>query len=204
MKDFGLYVIITNPTLSYGEIAEICVRQQIGMLQLREKNLSDKQLLEAARLIKSITKGSKTKFVMNDRADIAVLSDADFLHLGQDDLSLAEARRIVGPDMGIGLSTHSIDQAKKAIAQQPDYIGFGPVYKTTTKKIADPTVGVELLSDIIHQSPVPVVAIGGIFPENIDTILRAGARNFSLVRYLMETTQTEQRIMQVKELFHSL
>lgn len=204
MQNFGLYVIITNPTLSYAQIAEICVRQEVGMLQLREKHLNDKQLLEAASLIKSITKGSKTKFVVNDRADIAALSDADFLHLGQDDLSLAEARKIVGMDMGIGLSTHSIEQAELAIAQKPDYIGFGPVYKTTTKKIADPTVGVGLLSEIVQKSPVPVVAIGGIFPENINTIIKAGARNLSLVRYLMETDQTEQRIKQIQEMFGAI
>lgn len=204
MQNFGLYVIITNPTLSYAQIAEICVRQEVGMLQLREKHLNDKQLLESASLIKSITKGSKTKFVVNDRADIAALSDADFLHLGQDDLSLAEARKIVGADIGIGLSTHSIAQAEMAIAQKPDYIGFGPVYKTTTKKIADPTVGVGLLSEIVQKSPVPVVAIGGIFPENIDTIIKAGARNLSLVRYLMETDQTELRIKQIQEMFGAI
>lgn len=200
MQDFGLYVIITKPTLSYAQIAEICVRQEVKMLQLREKFLSDKQLLEVAKLIKSITKGSSTKFVVNDRADIAALSQADYLHLGQDDLSLSDAREIVGPGIGIGLSTHSIEQATIAIAQRPDYIGFGPVYKTTTKQIADPTVGVELLAQIVAQSEVPVVAIGGIFPENIDTIIQAGARNISLVRYLMETTQTEDRIKKVKEI----
>lgn len=203
MQDFGLYVIITNPTLSYAQIAEICVKQGIKMLQLRQKNLPDKELLQTARLIKSITKGSQTKFVVNDRPDIASLSEADFLHLGQDDLSLTEARKIVGPNIGIGLSTHSIEQARAAIAQNPDYIGFGPVYKTTTKQIADPTVGTELLKQIVKTAPIPVVAIGGIFPENINTIIQTGAQNLSLVRYLMETEKTQERIQEIQRLMQS-
>lgn len=194
MKDFGLYVIITNPTLPYSQIAEICVRQNIGMLQLRQKELPDRELLAVAKLLKSITKGSQTKLVINDRPDIALLSDADALHLGQDDIHILEARKIVGQDFPIGLSTHSFEQAQAALAHNPAYIGFGPVYHTTTKKIADPTVGCQLLSQVVQMSQVPVVAIGGIFPENIDTIIDAGAKNLSLVRYLMETTHTEERI----------
>jgi len=199
MNDFGLYVILTNPVLSYEKIAEICVQRGIGMLQLREKHLIDKQLLDAARRIKSVTKGSPTLFVVNDRADIAALSDADVLHLGQDDLPMAEARRIVGENMKIGLSTHSLRQAREALALKPDYIGFGPVYPTTTKAIADPTVGTGLLKEVVDFSDVPVVAIGGIFPANIREVIQAGAKNLSLVRYLMETDQTEKRIIELQE-----
>ncbi len=195
-RDFGLYVIATKPTLSYGKVAEICVKHNIRYLQLREKHLSDKQLLRAAEEIKSVTKGSDTLFVMNDRADLALLSEADVLHLGQDDISIADARKIAG-DMPIGLSTHSLEQARIALAENPSYIGFGPVYKTTTKEIPDPTVGTELLSTVLEFSSVPVVAIGGIFPENIKNVIKAGARNLCLVRYLM-CDQMEERIIELK------
>lgn len=195
MKDFGLYVIATTPPISYGKLAEICVRQGIKFLQLREKNLSDKELLRAAAEIKSVTNGSDTMFVMNDRADLAYLSGADCLHLGQDDISVEDARKIVG-EMPIGLSTHSLEQVSQAMENNPLYIGFGPVYPTTTKANPDPTVGIKLLSEAIKISKVPVIAIGGIFPENINTIIEAGAKNLSLVRHLM-SDEAESRIIEI-------
>lgn len=199
MDNFGLYVIATRPTLSYGRVAEICVENDIRFLQLREKHLSDRELLSAAREIKSVTRGSNTLFVMNDRADLALLSEADVLHLGQDDLPIEKARLIVG-DMPIGLSTHSLSQAVEALTKSPMYIGFGPVYPTTTKANPDPTVGAELLGEIVKLSNVPVVAIGGIFPENITDVLAVGAKNVSLVRHLM-CDEMECRIKNLKKLF---
>lgn len=198
MDKLGLYVIITKPCLKYTQIAEICVRQGVSMLQLREKdNIDDRKLLQIARDIKSITKGSSTKFVINDRIDIAALCDADILHLGQGDISIEDARRIVG-DMPIGLSTHSLEEAKIAITKNPLYIGCGPVYPTPTKASPDPAVGLDLLKKVVEISTVPVVAIGGVFPENLDLIKATGAQSWSMVRYLMETTNLEQRIIECR------
>jgi thiamine-phosphate pyrophosphorylase len=194
MRDFGLYVIITDPVLSYRRVAEICVECGVRMLQLREKHLDDKAILAAAAEILDVTRGTDTMFVMNDRADLAALAGADAVHLGQGDISLSDARRIVGPDMTIGLSTHSIEQARKAIADGADYIGFGPVWATPTKAIPDPAVGVAQLAEVVKFSPVPVVAIGGIFPENLPDVLAAGARNVCLVRHLMESDALDERI----------
>ncbi len=195
MKDFGPYVIITDPVLPYRRIAEICVERGVRMLQLREKHLDDRAILAAAAEILEVTRGTETLFVMNDRADLACLAGADVLHLGQGDISLEDARRIVGPEMFIGLSTHTLEQARKAIAEGADYIGFGPVWATPTKDVPDEVVGVELLRQVVGFSPVPVVAIGGIFPENLGEVLDAGARSFSLVRYLMSTPDLDERIM---------
>lgn len=196
MNNFGLYVIATRPTLSYERVAEICVKRGIRFLQLREKHLSDKELLDAAKRIKSVTNGTDTMFVVNDRPDIAYLSGADVLHLGQDDIPIEEARKIVG-NMHIGLSTHSIEQAREALDKNPLYIGFGPVYPTTTKANPDPTVGTKLLSDVVNFATCPVVAIGGIFPENIESVIDAGAKNISLVRYLM-TDDIDIRIKEIQ------
>ncbi len=204
MKDFGLYVIITKPRLSYEQIAEICVRRGVRMLQLREKYLSDRQLLEATKRIRSVTAGTDTCFVINDRPDIAVLADADALHIGQSDLSWDDARRIVGKDMPIGISTHSIEQAREALALSPAYIGFGPIYPTTTKAVPDPTVGTKQLSEVLRLSTVPVVAIGGIFPYNIGEITAAGARNICMVRHLMDTEHTEKRISEIQTMLCSV
>lgn len=197
MKDFGVYVIITDPPLPYAEIARICVARGVRMLQLREKNLDDRAILAAAAEITAVTRGTDTLFVMNDRADLALLAGADVVHLGQGDISLSDARRIVGPDMIIGLSTHTLDQARSAIAQGADYIGFGPVWATPTKDVPDEVVGLDLLRQVVELSPVPVVAIGGIFPENLPQVFAAGARTFSMVRHLMHP-DIDSRIQQLQ------
>lgn len=201
MIDFGIYIIITKPQLPYTTIAEKCVINGIKMLQLREKHLSDKELIRIGRDIKSITTGSETKFVVNDRPDIAVLCDADYLHLGQDDISMKDARRIVG-NMKIGLSTHSIAQATEALAKNPDYIGFGPIFPTNAKAIPDKPVGTTLLKQVLEISKVPVVAIGGIFPENIEEVINAGAKNVALVRHFMQTNEFDARVSEINKLLN--
>lgn len=200
MSDFGLYVIATRPALSYGDVARICVSRGVRYLQLREKDIADRDILAAAKEITDITKGTGTLFVVNDRADLALLAGADVLHLGQGDISVADARKIVGCDIGIGLSTHSIAQARQALALKPAYIGFGPVYPTTTKKNPDPTVGVELLAQVVALSDVPVVAIGGIFPSNIAEVLAAGAKNICMVRHLMCDDDLESKIEELQNI----
>ena len=199
MQDFGLYIIITKPELSYEEIAKICVRQNIRMIQLREKYLTDREIIEAGKRIKSITAGTNTLLVINDRVDLALAAGADVLHLGQDDLPIEEARKIAGDRLKIGLSTHSIEQVREALTHKPDYIGFGPVYPTNAKARPDAPVGVGMLKEVLSFADVPVVAIGGIFPENLDDVVAAGAKNVALVRHFMQTTETEQRIVEIKK-----
>ncbi len=199
MDNFGLYIIITKPVLPYEVIAEKCVANGVKMLQLREKHLGDRQLLKIAKQIRSITKGAETAFVINDRPDIAAICDADYLHLGQDDITIEDARKIVG-DMKIGLSTHSIQQAKEALAKKPDYIGFGPVYPTNAKANPDEPVGTENLKKVVGFAGVPVVAIGGIFRENIQNVIDAGAKNIAMVRYFMQTNDFDNRINEINKL----
>lgn len=200
MEDFGTYVIITKPQLPYTTIAKKCVQHGVKMLQLREKHLSDKELIKIGREIHRITKGTETNFVMNDRPDLALICNADVLHLGQDDIDIDDARKIVG-DMKIGLSTHSIEEAKEALKKKPDYIGFGPIYKTNAKAIPDKPVGVKLLKEVLSFADVPVVAIGGIFPENIDDVLKAGAKNIAMVRHFMQTDNLDERIQDLNAKF---
>jgi len=170
---------------------------------LREKNMPDRKLLSIAKNIKSIVKGSKTNFVINDRPDISVLCDADFLHLGQEDLAIEEARKIVHQNMHIGLSTHSILQAKKSLTKNPDYIGFGPVFPTPTKAKSDAAVGTNKLLKVLQFVNIPVVAIGGIFPENIKQVMKSGAKNFAMVRYFMETKDLDKRIKKIKSIINN-
>lgn len=201
MENIGTYIIITRPHLAYATIAKKCVSLGVKMLQLREKHLSDKELIKIGKEIRNITKGTTTNFVINDRPDIAVICEADYLHLGQDDISIEEARKIVG-NMKIGLSTHSIEQAMLALKYNPDYIGFGPIFPTNAKAIPDKPVGTEQLKQVLSFSKVPVVAIGGIFPENIKEVINAGAKNIAMVRYFMQTDDFDERVKKLNDLLY--
>ena len=197
--DFGLYIIITKPVLAHTRIAEICVRQKIKYLQLREKSLNDKELLQIARDLKSITKDSQTMFIVNDRVDICILSDADGLHLGQDDISICDVKKLLHKKIILGVSTHNLQQFKEAQNLDLDYIGFGPIYKTPTKLNPDPVVGTDMLNNILPTSKIPVVAIGGIDEDNISEVLNAGAKNLCMVRALMNTSDFENKIIRIRE-----
>lgn len=202
MKNFGIYAIITKPLLPYEDLAEVFVEQQINFVQLREKHLTDRELLKIAKKLREIFRGTNTRFIINDRIDIALLCDADGVHLGQEDVPYADARKLLGPNKIIGLSTHNLEQLKEALTLQPNYAGFGPIYATTTKENPDPVVGPLMLKEALTISNIPLVAIGGIFPENIDEVLCAGAKNLCLVRYFMQAdskTQLIKRIQFVKQ-----
>ncbi|MCX7987050.1 MAG: thiamine phosphate synthase [Bacteroidales bacterium] len=203
MEEIGIYVIITNPVLSYEKIAEVCVKKQIRMLQLREKSKTDKELIKIAKTLRKITQGTKTQLVINDRPDIAAICGADFVHLGQDDIEISDVRNRF-PDLKIGLSTHSLAQAKDALAHNPDYIAFGPIYSTNAKVKPDPPVGTKLLNEVIQMSHIPVVAIGGLYPENIEEVILAGATNFAFIRYLMNDTDLEVKIDNLQNIIKAL
>lgn len=200
--DFGLYVILTQPELKHTEIAEICVKRGIRYLQLREKNLDDRDLLQMAKDLSSICRHSETRFIINDRVDIALLSGADGVHLGQEDISKKDAELLLGSNKIIGLSTHNVSQALNALKEMPDYIGFGPLYPTPTKLKADPVTGLEPLKAVLESSriyQIPVVAIGGIDLSNIHDVLDSGANNLALVRYLMNTHHFSERLDLITE-----
>ncbi len=143
------------------------------MLQLRDKRGDDRDALALARAMVALCRQANVPFVMNDRIDLALLCEADGVHLGQDDLPVAEARRIF--DGPIGLSTHDLTQVRAAQALGADLIGFGPVFETVTKTNPDPTVGVDGLREAVEASPLPVVAIGGVDLERCALVQSAGA-----------------------------
>lgn len=154
-----------------------------AMVQLRAKRLDDVAFLEIAKRVRSACAHAKVPFVVNDRADIARLVGADGLHLGQDDLCIEDARRVVG-DMQIGVSTHTLEQASSADAEGADLIAFGPIFETQTKENPDPIVGLRTLETVCQAVSRPVVAIGGITPENAGETLQAGARYVAVISAL--------------------
>ena len=149
------------------------VDAEIDFIQLRDKTLSDRQLIAAGRVIAELTRDTETGFIMNDRADIAVACGADGVHVGQEELSVADARRIVGPDKWIGVSTHSLEQAQAAVLAGADYIGVGPVFASQTKSFSQHK-GTELVQQVCSEVSLPAFAIGGIDLDNANQIAVAG------------------------------
>ena len=149
------------------------VETGVQVIQLRDKQLDDRRLLERARLLRGLTSRSNTLFIMNDRPDLAVLSRADGVHVGQGELMVKDARTIVGPDALIGVSTHTIEQARQAVLDGANYLGVGPVFPSGTKHF-DEFPGVEVLRAVANEIRLPAFAIGGITRENLPEVLAAG------------------------------
>lgn len=166
------------------EFLESALRGGVDIVQLRCKAADDRTLLAAARRFKAVCARRGALFIVNDRPDVAVAADADGVHVGQDDMAVDGARAVVGPDRLVGLSTHSpaqVDAAPDAV----DYIGVGPVQETPTKP-GRPAVGLELVRYAASATSKPFFAIGGISPENIDAVRRAGATRVAVVRALTD------------------
>lgn len=151
----------------------------VDVIQLREKRLPDRQLLEIARAIRRWTRESGTLFIVNDRPDLARLSEADGVHLGQDDLPARQARRLLGPEAIIGVSTHSPEQLAAAVADGADYIGVGPVFHSATKHFDD-FAGLTFVQYAAEHARLPWFAIGGINVSNVAQVVAAGARRIAV------------------------
>jgi thiamine-phosphate pyrophosphorylase len=194
-KTFGAYVITSG---DHVEIAERACSAGARILQYREKHASRREMVKTAREIREITKKYGTLFIVNDFIDIALIVNADGVHLGQDDIPIAEARKIVPAGFLIGRSTHSLEQAIEAEKQGADYIGSGPVFATPTKEDYIP-IGVGTVKQVIQTVRIPVVAIGGLNLDNISELQRVGVKNFAMVRAFQKNTEeVVRKINQIK------
>jgi len=159
--------------LSFEDMALRALEAGIGWIQYRDKESSRRLIYEESVTLRKITRDFKAVLIINDHTDIAYAVDADGVHLGQDDLPLNEARKIMKQKI-IGISTHSMEQAKEAEKMGADYIGFGPVFHTSTKDAGNPK-GLDMLREIRREIRIPVIAIGGITPDNVRAVLAEGA-----------------------------
>lgn len=160
--------------LTSKEMSSLVLRAGIRWIQYREKNKPRRDIYNEAALLRKLTAEFKASFIVNDHADIALAVNADGVHLGQEDLPLKEARKILGKTKIIGISTHSIEQAIEAEAGGADYVGFGPVFHTKTKDAGKPK-GIQMLKEVKKHVKIPVIAIGGITSGNLQSVLDSGA-----------------------------
>jgi thiamine-phosphate pyrophosphorylase len=177
MKDFRLYAITGeqfHPGRDLITVMEEAILGGVDIIQLRDKKSSKREVLKKAAALRELTLKHNVTFIVNDHMDVALAVGADGIHLGQDDLPLSEARKIVG-DMIIGISTHSIEEARLAEQEGADYIGVGPVFATKSKEdVVDP-VTTSYVRQVAGEIRIPFVAIGGIKLHNVDEVLEAGA-----------------------------
>ena len=197
--------LVTDQSLSKGRtttsVVESALKGGVDVVQLREYAMSDWEMLKVAREVRLLTKHHNAIFIINNRPDIAKITGADGVHLGQDDLPVEEARKILGPGKIVGVSTHEMDQAHKALVDGADYIGVGPVYPTHTKKNVVPPVTLEYVRQVSawKQAP-PFFAIGGIKPHNAPSVLEAGARRLAAVSAIVGAENIQKACAEFKEI----
>ena len=201
---FGFYAILTDPIRGYGYVANVLAELSVPFVQLREKKKSEFEVLKIAEKLGKIFEATDTKFIINDYVNIVPDCGADGVHLGQNDMSFEEARDILGADKIIGLSTHNPNQTESANHLSPDYIGVGPVYKTPTKDIPDPVLGIDTMAEMVGISNQPAVCIGGISFDRLPDVINGGAKNFSMVRPVCSSEDPRREIKKILEIYNSI
>jgi thiamine-phosphate pyrophosphorylase len=177
LADARLYVLIDGRETidAFTDLVGSLIEAGVDVLQLRDKRLADRELLIRAQRLRELTVGTGTLFVMNDRPDLALLARADGVHVGQEELSVGACRTIVGPQMLVGVSTHSLEQARQAVLDGANYVGVGPTFASRTKQFEESGLrGLSLLREVNAEVRVPAFAIGGIDPSNLDDVLATG------------------------------
>jgi len=176
------------------EAALAIIEAGAGIIQLRGKNIPSRDILKLGRVIKQIADKNNVLFIINDRVDIAILANASGVHLGQDDIPIREARKILGKDKIIGISTHNIKEAVCACKNGADYISFGPIFATKTKKDAQEPKGIEALQNVRRNADIPIVAIGGITLENAADVYNAGADSIAVISDILKSNDIRERV----------
>ena len=165
-----------------------------SLFQYRNKTASMKEAYVEALALRQAAAKAGVLFIVNDRCDLAVAVDADGVHLGQGDLPLDLARKVMGPDKLIGISTHNPDQVREASVGKPDYLGFGPIFKPGSKQDHDPVVGLEGLRVMRRLTSLPVFAIGGIQIDQVGEVMNAGADGVAVISAILKATDIREAV----------
>jgi len=195
LRNSKLYLILDAQVSGYDQLFEVArkaMRFGVDVMQLRDKQGKACDMLEFAKRILAVTQ-HKIPFIVNDRVDVALMAGADGVHLGQDDLPIAQARNVLGEDAIIGRSCQTLEHALIAQDEKADYIGFGSVFKTLTKPEREP-MDLTLLAKIFQEINIPVFAIGGINANNVAALRSIGADRIAVCRDICQSNNIEQTI----------
>jgi thiamine-phosphate pyrophosphorylase len=205
MKHIGRLHVLTDTVLqsrfSHIELAKLAIKGGADTIQFRQKTGSTREVIETAQELKRMCDDAGVTFIVNDRLDVAIASEADGVHLGQDDFPIPKARKLLRNSRIIGGSAATLEEAQKCLDQGVDYIGFGPVYPTTSKDDAGPVSGIDFLKQVIEAIPLPIIAIGGISSENTPEVMEAGAKGIAVISAVCCQENPEQA---TRELFLAL
>ncbi len=185
MKKIGRFHVLTDTQLqdrfSHRELVELAITGGADTIQFRQKTGNTREMILAAREMQSLCRKAGVPFIVNDRLDVALAAQADGVHLGQDDFPIPLARKILGEAVIIGGSASTLEEARKCFGEGADYIGFGPVFPTTSKEDAGPVSGLILLEQAVKEIPLPIIAIGGIGLHNAHQVMEAGAYGIAVI-----------------------
>lgn len=201
LKKPGLYLVTDRDILKAKDLLYILSRSLdagLDMVQLRDKEASDRELLEIGKGIKALLKGRQVLFIINDKVDIALALDADGVHLGHEDMPIEIARRILGRKKIIGLSANSLKEAKDIAKKDADYIAIGPIFHTPVKPSCK-AIGLDVLRQTVKQIDTPLIAIGGINETNIEDVAATGVKRVAVVRAIL---CADDPYLAVKNLMH--
>jgi thiamine-phosphate pyrophosphorylase len=193
----GLYVIL-DPSASLDrplvDVLKASVQAGAKLFQYRNKTASMKAAYEEAMPLRKVAHELGALFIVNDRCDLALAVEADGVHLGQGDLPLNYARKVMGACKLIGISTHTPEQVLAATAGRPDYLGFGPVFTPGSKLDHDPLVGLEGLRAVRRLTALPIFAIGGITVESVEQVMQAGANGIAVISAILKASDVHQAV----------
>lgn len=205
MKKVGRLHVLTDTVLqadfSHVELTELAIAGGADTIQFRQKSGNTREMIEVARHMQKLCSASDAVFIVNDRIDVAIAAGADGVHLGQDDFPIPLARELLGEDRIIGGSAATIDEARRCLSEGADYVGFGPVFPTTSKDDAGPVSGIDILKQVVEEIPLPIIAIGGVGAENTAEVLGAGARGIAVISAVCCQENPEQA---TRELYEAL
>lgn len=195
----GFYLILDEGWASRCSLVEV-LRQAgeagVRIVQYRNKRGSMKQAFIRAQTLRRAAAERAMTFIVNDRCDLALAVEADGVHLGQTDLPLQLARKVVGNEMFIGVSTHNPEQVRLATEEGADYLGFGPIFSTGTKAHPDPVVGIEGMSGVRGLTTLPIFAIGGITPDSVPALRAAGANGVAVASAILDAVDRSKMFAQ--------
>jgi thiamine-phosphate pyrophosphorylase len=185
VKKIGRFHVLTDIDLqncfSHVELAELAISGGADTIQFRQKTGETIQMIRIAEQIQALCRRAGVSFIINDRVDVAIAAHTDGVHLGQDDFPIPLARKLLGDGAIIGGSAGNEEEARKCLLEGADYIGFGPVYPTSSKEDAGPASGLDLLRQVVEKIPLPIIAIGGINRGNILSVRETGAYGIAVI-----------------------
>jgi len=209
VKKIGRFHVLTDTDLqncfSHIELAELAIAGGADTIQFRRKTGETIEMIRIAEQIQALCKRDGVSFIINDRVDVAIASHADGVHLGQGDFPIPLARKLLGEGAIIGGSAKNVEEARKCFLEGADYIGFGPVYPTSSKEDAGPASGLDLLRQVVEKIPLPIIAIGGINKDNTLSVRETGAYGIAVISAVCcqkdpeEATRCLRRLLEAKQ-----